>query len=168
MSPDGATEVVSAEDAAESFISYETQRIQNVLKASSAIADETIKSKIFEATIQRSQLLSNLRLLIEGSGMRSRLATAARGAQTEADRLALVRKLFGNDIAPHWAPKDATEVILETAADIDHDPERVLRDSSGKYSDQQKRRALYLMLARTQPTEEQQLWLSSIMDGFLQ
>jgi hypothetical protein len=57
----------SAADAAESFISYETERIQSVLKASSAISDESVKSKIFEACMQRIQLLSNLRVLIVGS-----------------------------------------------------------------------------------------------------
>ena len=34
--------------------------------------------------------------------------------------------------------------------------------------DTQKRRALYFLLARTQPTEEQQLWLSTLIDGLLQ
>ncbi|MGZ8812124.1 MAG: hypothetical protein ACXW29_13370, partial [Thermoanaerobaculia bacterium] len=57
----------SSGDAAEGFISYETGRIQSVLKASAAISDETVKSKIFEACMQRIQLLSNLRTLIEGS-----------------------------------------------------------------------------------------------------
>jgi len=57
-------EVQSAQETAESFVTYETQRIQNVLRASAAIGDEAVKSRIFEAAMQRIQLLSNLRLLI--------------------------------------------------------------------------------------------------------
>ena len=157
----------SAADAAESFVSYETQRIQNVLKASAAITDETVKSKIFEACRQRIQLLSNLRTLIEGAGSHSRLASAARTAQSESDRLALVTKLFGSSIAPEWAPKDAIDVVLQPNADVDTEPERVLRDTSGRFSDQQKKRALYVLLARAQPTDEQQLWLITVLDSFL-
>ncbi|HEX2121011.1 MAG TPA: hypothetical protein VHL59_05145, partial [Thermoanaerobaculia bacterium] len=160
-------EMQSAQDTAERFVSYETQRIQNVLKASTEIADETVKSRIFEACMQRIQLLSNLRLLIEGSGMRSRLATAARAAESESERLALIAKLFGEEITAHWAPKDATDVILDVDAEIASAPDRALRDASGRFSTEQKKRALYLVLARTQPTEDQRLWLSTVVEGFL-
>jgi hypothetical protein len=162
-----AAEDPPAEDAAEAFVSYETQRIQNVLKASSAISDEAVKSKVLEACMQRIQLLSNLRSLIQGSGARSRLAVAARNAKSEPERLGLVAKLFGSDVPLHWAPKDAADVVLDTH-EVDADPERVLRDSGGKFGDAQKRHALYVLLARTQPTEEQQLWLSTLIDAFLQ
>jgi len=157
-----------AEESAEAFVGYEGERIQNVLKASGAISDEAIRSKIFEACMQRIQLLSNLRSLIAGSGTRSRFATAVRGVNSEADRLALVAKLFGNDMPKHWAPQDAKDVILDARPDVESDPERVLRDAGGRWSPQQKKRALYLVLARTQPTEEQQLWLGSVIDAFLQ
>lgn len=160
-------ELQSAQETAESFVTYETQRIQNVLRASAAIGDETVKSKIFEAAMQRIQLLSNLRLLIEGSGMRSRLAAAARAAQSEEARLALMGRLFGDDVAPHWAPKDAADVVFEIESEIAAAPERVLRDTTGRFSSQQKKRALYLVLAQTQPTEDQRLWLSAVVEGFL-
>lgn len=163
-----AADTLSAAEAAESFVSYETQRIQSVLKASAVISDEAVKSKIFEACMQRIQLLSNLRSLIEGSGSRSRLASAARSAQSENDRLALVAKLFGDTIAPEWAPKDAADVVLKPNADVDAEPERVLRDNTGRFNDEQKKRALYIMLARSQPTDEQQLWLVTVVDSFLQ
>jgi hypothetical protein len=153
----------SAEDAADNFIGYETQRIQNVLKAASTINDESVKSKIFEACLQRTQLLSNLRALILGAGTRSRLAAEAGAAKSEGERAAFVAKLFGNDIAPHWAPTEAADVIIDGAPE---DPEKVLRDKQA--GDQQKRRALYFLLARSQPTEEQQLWLSTLIDGLLQ
>lgn len=156
------------DDAAEAFVGYESERIQNVLKASGAIGDESIRSKIFEACMQRIQLLSNLRSLIAGSGARSRLAAAVRGATSESERLALVAKLFGNDMPKHWAPQDAKDVVLDARPDVENDPEKALRDAGGKWSPQQKRRALYVVLARTQPTEEQQLWLGSVIDAFLQ
>jgi hypothetical protein len=165
--PPSAEVIFPAEEAAESFISYETQRIQNVLKASSAITDASVKSRIFEACQERIQLLSNLRTLIEGSGVRSRLATAARGAQSEPDRVAFVSRLFGTAIAKPWAPKDASDVILEPLPDVESDPERVLRDGAGRFNDQQKRRALYALLARYQPTSDQQLWLITVIDSFL-
>jgi hypothetical protein len=153
----------SAEDAADSFIGYETQRIQNVLKAAATINDESVKSKIFEACLQRTQLLSNLRALILGAGTRSRLAADAAAAKSEPERVAFVSKLFGNDIAPHWAAKEATDVIIDGAPE---DPEKVLRNN--QVDAQQKGRALYFLLARSQPTEEQQLWLSTVIDGLLQ
>jgi hypothetical protein len=157
----------SAETVAERFISYETERIQNVLRASSAISDEDVKTRIFEACMQRIQLLSNLRLLIEGSGSRSALAAAARDAETEADRLALVARLFGDAVKPHWAPHDASEVVFEVEAAIASAPERALRDTTGRFSAEQKKRALYLVLAQTQPSEDQRLWLSTVVEGFL-
>lgn len=157
----------TAEETAERFISYETQRITNVLKASSAINDETMKSKIFEACMQRIQLLSNLRLLIEGSGMRSRLAAAARDAKSESERMELIGKLFGEQIRPHWAPDDAADVIFEVEPEVAAAPESALRDTTGRFSTDQKKRALYLVLAQTQPTEDQRLWLSSVVEGFL-
>ncbi|HEX8407312.1 MAG TPA: hypothetical protein VF883_00485 [Thermoanaerobaculia bacterium] len=157
----------SPELTAERFISYETQRIQSVLRASSAIGDENVKTKIFEASMERIQLLSNLRLLIEGSGVRSRLAAAARDAQTEEQRLALVSQLFGSGMQPHWAPKDAADVVFTVDNTIAAEPERVLRDTTGRFTPEQKKRALYLVLARTQPTEEQRLWLTTVVEGFL-
>lgn len=157
----------SAEEAAERFISYETQRIQNILRASAVIADEDVKTKIFQACMERIQLLSNLRLLIEGSGMRSRLATAARDTRTEAERLALVARLFGDSVKPHWAPGDARDVVFEIETSVASDPEAALRDSTGRFTSDQKKRALYVVLAQMQPTEEQRLWLSTIVEGFL-
>lgn len=157
----------SPELTAERFISYETQRIQSVLRASSAIGDENVKTKIFEASMERIQLLSNLRLLIEGSGVRSRLAAAARDARTEEERLALVSQLFGRGMEPHWAPKDAADVVFTVDNAVAAEPERVLRDTTGRFTPEQKKRALYLVLAQTQPTEEQRLWLSTVVEGFL-
>lgn len=164
---DEGEEQESAEEVAERFISYETQRIQNILRASSVITDEEVKTRIFEACMERIQLLSNLRLLIEGSGMRSPLTAAARNAETEDDRLAFVARVFGENIRPHWAPADAADVFFEADAEVAAEPERALRDRSGRTTDQQKKQALYLVLARSQPTEDQRLWLTSVMENFL-
>ncbi len=167
VEPPSDEDLLSAQETAERFIGYETQRIDNILKASSAIADETVKAKIFEACMQRIQLLSNLRLLIEGSGMKSKLTAAARDAQTEPQRLELTGRLFGDAAAKHWAPSDAAGVIFPIENEIAAAPERVLRDTAGQFTIAQKKRALYSLLVQTQPTEEQRLWLSTIVEGFL-
>lgn len=161
-------DTLSAQEAADSFVEYETQRVTNVIKASEAIADEGLKAKVFEACMQRINLLSNLRLLIEGAGTRSKLATAARDAQSEAERLAVVAQLFGDDIKPHWAPSDASDVVFNVASEIAEQPEQTLRDSSGRFSARDKKHALYTLLAQSQPTEEQRLWLTTVIEGFLQ
>jgi hypothetical protein len=150
------------EDVADAFVSYESQRIQNVLKASSSISDESVKAKVLDACTQRIQLLSNLRSIIVGSGAKSRLVAAANVVRNESDRLAVVAKLFGSDVPQHWAPRDASDVIFDPGV---ADPERVLRDSAA--SDLQKRHALYALLATTSPTEQQQLWLNSVIEGLL-
>jgi hypothetical protein len=150
------------EDVADRYVSYESQRIQNVLKVSSDIGDEAIKAQVLEACTQRIQLLSNLRSIIVGSGAKSRLVAAANGAKKESDRLAVAAKLFGSDITPHWAPKNAADVIFDAGIP---EPERVLRDNAA--SDQQKRHALYALLATSSPTEQQQMWLSSVIEGLL-
>ena len=150
------------EDVADVFISYESQRIQNVLKVSSSMGDEAIKAQVLDACTQRIQLLSNLRSLIVGSGAKSRLVTAADAAKKENDRLALVAKLFGSDIPKHWAPKDAADVIFDPGVT---EPERVLRDATSP--NEQKRHALYALLATSSPTEQQQLWLNSVIEALL-
>jgi len=155
-------ELPAPEDVADAFISVESQRIQNVLKVSGSIGDESIKAQVLDACTQRIQLLSNLRSIIVGSGAKSRLVAAANGAKKESERLALVSRLFGSDVGPHWAPKDAEDVVFDPGVT---DPERVLRDVTT--SDQQKRHALYALLATSSPTEQQQLWLTSVIEALL-
>jgi hypothetical protein len=155
-------ELPAPEDVADTFISYESQRIQNVLKVSASIGDESVKAQVLDACTQRIQLLSNLRSLIVGSGAKSKLVTAANVAKKESDRLAVVAKLFGDDVPPHWAPKDAADVIFDPKVT---EPEKVLRDSAA--SEPQKRHALYALLSMTSPTEQQQLWLNSVIEALL-
>jgi hypothetical protein len=99
--------------------------------------------------------------------MRSRLAAAARDARGEEQRLAVITRLFGEDIRPHWAPRDAADVVFDVPQVIAAAPERALRDTTGSVSVDEKKQALYLVLAQTQTTEDQRLWLSSIVEGFL-
>ena len=150
------------EDVADAFVSYESQRIQNVLKVSSSIGDEAIRAQVLDACTQRIQLLSNLRSIIVGSGARSRLVASANAAKRESDRLAVVARLFGSDVPQHWAPKEAADVIFDPGVT---DPEKVLRDNAA--SDQQKRHALFALLATSSPTEQQQLWLNSVIEALL-
>ena len=76
-------------------------------------------------------------------------------------------RLFGDEVKPHWAPKNVDDVIVEFDRDVLASPERVLRDTTGHVSALQKKQALYLVLAQTQPTDDQRLWLSSIVEGLL-
>lgn len=156
-----------AAQRAEAFIAGEIERIQTILKASASISDEEVKSKIFDASMQRIQLLGNLRHVIEAAGTRSRIAAAAGATQDEASRLALVTRLFGEEVVSHWAPREAFDVIFNAPPAVAADPERALRDTTGQFTDAQKRIALYLVLAQTQPTEESRLWLTSVVDGLL-
>jgi hypothetical protein len=152
----------------DAFIVFETQRIQGVLKAGSATTDDSTRSKILDACIQRLQLLSNLRSLIQGSGARSRVALAAISARDESGRMALVTKLFGSEVASHWAPKEAAGVVMAQNPDLDNEPEQVLRDSSPQFSEAQKKRALFIFLGRAPATEDQQLWLILMIEQFVQ
>lgn len=158
---------LSAEDAADIFIRHETQRIQNVVNAVSDSPDET-GDRILEACTARIQALTNLRSIILGSGSQSRIAKAARTTGADADRLALVTKLFGSGVAAHWMPKVTTDVLIPEPAQADANPEKVLRDSSGASTEEQRRRAFYALLTRAPITEEQQLWLIPVVDRFLQ
>jgi len=156
------SELPAPEDVADSFVSLESQRIQNVLKVSGEVGDGALRVQVLEACTQRIQLLSNLRSIIIGSGAKSRLVAAASSVKKDSDRLAIAAKLFGSDILPHWAPTDAANVIFDPGIT---EPERVLRDATA--SDEQKRHALYALLSTTSPTEQQQLWLSSVIEGLL-
>ena len=159
--------MVSAEDAADVFIRYEIQRIQNVMHAIPDPPDET-GEKVIDACRLRSQVLTNLKYLIIGSGARSAIAAAARRTADEASRLDLVKRLFGEGIAAHWVPRVTTDVLIAADPAIDENPERVLRDSSGQHTPEQKRRALYAVLTRETITEDQQLWLITAVEQFLQ
>src|SRR5205814_3067185 len=71
------------EDVADRFVSYESQRIQDVLNASSKVGDQALRAQVLEACTQRIQLLSNLRSIIVGAGAKSRLVAAANAAKKE-------------------------------------------------------------------------------------
>lgn len=148
------------------FIAYETARVQEVLRAGGTIEDDAIKAKVFEASMQRLQLLSNLRSVIDSGGSRSRLATLARGTKDPDGRLRFAELVFGGEIRSHWAPLDAKQIILAPRPEVDSDPIAVLRDSTGRFSDVQRRYALYMLLARSQElSEAQKTWLAELIDA---
>lgn len=148
------------------FIAYETARIQEVLRAGGTIEDDRIKSKVFEASMQRLQLLSNLRSVIDSGGSRSRLATLARAAKGPDGQLRFVERVFGSEILSHWAPQDAKDIVLPPRPEVDSDPIAVLRDVTGRFSQAQRRYALYILLARSQElSEAQKSWLAELIDA---
>lgn len=154
--------------AAERLINYETARVDNVIKASSAVTDAALRNKIIQSCMERLQLLPNLRTIIEASGSRSRLAALARQAKDESGRLNLATRLFGEQFKKHWAPSDAKEIVLDTPTEVGDDPIAVLRDSTGRFGAEQRRLALYLVLARNSSlTSNQELWLSGLIESFL-
>ncbi|HEY5611810.1 MAG TPA: hypothetical protein VIL97_11415 [Thermoanaerobaculia bacterium] len=154
--------------AAERLVNYETARVQNVLKASSAVTDAALRNKIFQSCMDRLQLLPNLRRIIEASGSRSLLASLARQANDETGRLNLATRLFGEQFKKHWAPADAKDIVLDAPTEVGDDPIAVLRDSTGRFGSGQRRLALYLVLARNSSlTSNQELWLSGLIESFL-
>ena len=89
-----------------------------------------------------------------------------------AEKLALARE-HGADhtvIVPSTTALDDIRAVSPMGADVIFDPavsdpERVLRDNAA--SDQQKRHALFALLATSSPTEQQQLWLNSVIEALL-
>ncbi|MGK2857766.1 MAG: hypothetical protein ACSLFQ_11230 [Thermoanaerobaculia bacterium] len=155
-------------NAADAFVNYETARVQAILRAAGQIDDASMKKSIFEASMSRLQLLSNLKLVVETSGSRSDLSSAFREAGDETSRIAFVSKLFGEEATKHWAPADAKDVVFDIPAELTGDPMAVLNEATGRFSIEQRRQALYHLLARTSNlTSSQMLWLSDLMKSFL-
>lgn len=152
------------ESAADRFISYETSRITNILKASESISDDEVRRKIFESSLERSQVLENLRKIIDGAGTRSRLADLAQKALTQPNDYELVNRLFGPLIAKHWAPTDARDVVITFPSALSDDPVSVLRDTTGRFSLEERQTALYIALAREALTSRQESWLTGVVE----
>lgn len=158
---DGGTQ----ESPADQFISYETARVNDILRASETIDDEALRQRIFEASMQRLQLLSNLRRIVEGSGARSRLSALTRSATDEAGRIGLIRKLFGEQMAERWASLNPRDAVFEISEAVASDPIAVLRDSSGRFSESDRQRALFMVLARDSAmTSSQEEWLAGVVE----
>ena len=167
--PDAGELVPNGEpNAAEAFVNYELARVQEILKASGKIDNAALNKSIFEASMSRMQLLSNLKMVVETAGSRSALSTAFADVNDEASRLAIVAKLFGEPAAQHWAPTDAKDVVFDVPAELTGDPQAIVNDATGKYTLEQRKSALYHLLARTANlTSSQLLWLSNVMQSFL-
>jgi hypothetical protein len=157
-----------AENPADAFINFETARVDEISKASLEVTDDALRTKVMDACYERLQLLTNLRTLAEQTGPKSRLSTMAAAARDEASRLAFAKKLFGPAMQTHWAPADARNAVIDFPPDIANDATAVLRDPADRYTDAQRRLALYYLLARNASlVANQQLWIAEIIDGFL-
>lgn len=109
-------------------------------------------------------MLENLRKIIDGAGAKSRLAELAQKAMTDPARNDLVSRLFGPLIAKHWAPADARDAIVTFPAALAADPVAVLRDTTGRYSLEDRQTALYIALAREALTSRQESWLTGVVE----
>jgi hypothetical protein len=160
-----APTAAEVEEAADSYVNYEVARVQEILKASNAVTDDALKSNIFEAAMQRLQMLSNLRAIATSPGGAA-LQGAMAAAHGQAARLALVKKLFGAAVASHWAPSDARDAIVEIPSPVSTDPMTILHDEA--HPDPQRRLALYAFLSKAPNLEaSQELWLAGLIDNFL-
>jgi hypothetical protein len=154
--------------ATDAFIAHEFLRLDEIGKAVIVVNDEALRTTIIDATIDRTQLLTNLRSIAEQAGPTSRLSTIMAAAKDEPSRIALATKLFGPTMQTHWAPADAKNAIVEFPPDIVNDATAVLRDPADRYTDAQRRLALYYLLAKNPSlVANQQLWIAEIIDGFL-
>lgn len=161
---------VSSVDAnpADAFVAFESARVQSILQASSAIDDAAVTKQIFESSMQRLQVLSNLKIIVLAAGTSSPLASAFRALDTDEQRSALMGRLFGPTVQSHWVPADARDVIIEIPNELTGDPVAVLRESTGRYTEDQRKVALYYFLGRTPNlTPSQELWIADIMSSFL-
>ncbi|MHB0969099.1 MAG: hypothetical protein ACYC7A_00690 [Thermoanaerobaculia bacterium] len=167
---DDAADEESDEGAgpADAFIAHEFSRVDEISKAGLAVNDEALRTRIIDACIDRTQLLTNLRSIAEQAGPTSRLSSMMAAAKEEPSRIALATKLFGPTMQTHWAPADARNAIVEFPPETANDATAVVRDPADRYTDAQRRLALYYLLAKNPSlVANQQLWIAEIIDGFL-
>ncbi len=164
----GGRTASGSSNPADDFVSFESARVQEILQAANDVDDAGVKKGIFESAMQRLQVLSNLKVIVLASGTSSSLANAFRNLNTDPERSAFVGRLFGSEIESHWIPAEAKDVIVEIPPELTADPVAVLRESTGRYSDEQRKQALYYLLGRTANlTPSQELWIADQMSSFL-
>lgn len=147
------------------FLSAEMAHMSNLLQRVTENTDENAE-ELLERFNERIQVLTNLGKVAESGGERSRLAEAMRNAATEADRHGLIERLFGPLVARHWAPASPKEMGVPIPPAINSDPVAVLRDSSGRFSDEERKIALFsLMATNSDLTETEEIWLAGILDS---
>lgn len=157
----------TASAAGPAFINDEISRINAVIE-NVAQSNSDDAGAILEACNERIQVLTNLARLAETAGQRSRLAAAIGSARGEEARVKTVRALFGDRVSQHWSPSKPADLVFPVPSDIGNDPVAALRDSSERYTAEQKKLALYLVLARNATlTDTQQIWLAGIADAQL-
>lgn len=162
------TNASTGSNPADAFVSFESSRVQAILQASNDIDDAPVKKRIFESAMQRLQVLSNIKVIVLAAGTSSGLAKAFANVDTDERRSELIGTLFGSQIQSHWIPADARDVIVEIPSELTADPVAVLRESTGRYNDEQRKQALYFVLGRTANlTPSQELWIADLMSSFL-
>jgi hypothetical protein len=150
--------------AGEGFVSGEMTRISSVLEN----LGDGDSDQLLEVANQRIQLLTNLGKIAESSGARSKLGSTLKAATADEQRLAIVRQLFGDEVLRHWAPAKSADLAFAISGAVDNDPVTVLRDTTGRFSSDQKKLAFFAFLSRSATlTENQEIWLASIAEGNL-
>jgi hypothetical protein len=154
----------SRDNAGSAFLTYESARIAAVERASAVLSDSAMRNAIRLACDQRRQVLANLERVGTASDRDGRLVRAMELATNEGDHLALLRSLFGAEIAASWTAADAKEAVLRNSVDA-REAQTILQESA---DDERRRVAVYFLLARYSvvPQEEVRA-LAAAINGLL-
>jgi hypothetical protein len=133
----------SQREPSSDFFVYELARANAILSDSETISDPDIKNAVHQEVARRKRVLDNLRIIVRLSDPNSVTVRTLRGATDEASRLAVVRALFGAEVAPAWAPADARGAAATSALAADANPALVF-DAAGNVA--ARRATLYGVL----------------------
>lgn len=161
--PEAEVATTSTTDIA--FLSAEMARMSAMLQQ---VAENTDSSseEVLERFNERIQVLTNLGKVAESGGERSRLAEAMRNASNDTDRSGLIERLFGPLVAQHWAPASPKDMGVPVPPTINGDPVAVLRDTSGRFTEDERKIALFSLMATSSDlTETEEIWLAGILDS---
>lgn len=132
-------------EPARNFFVYELARADAILTDSNTISDSDVKRTVRQEVVRRKRVLDNLRTIASISDPNSATVRTLRAANDEASRLAVVRGLFGAEVAPAWAPADARGAAATSGLAADPKPALVF-DSAGDVA--ARRAALYGVLGQ--------------------
>lgn len=155
-------------DAASEFVNAEIAEVQTHLPTVLDMGEGTEKERLLELIQQRVQLLSNLSRLVQTAGSTSALATGIASAETATERSEMIGRIFGDEVRTHWAPAEATDLLIDIPESVTTDPVAVLRDPGERFDLETRQLALYVFLMRTGAlTENQEIWLSGLIESIL-
>jgi hypothetical protein len=135
----------SESEPSRDFFVYELARADAILRASETIPDPDVKTAVRQEIARRERVLDNLRTIARASDLNGVTVRTLRGATDEVSHLAVVRGLFGAEVARSWAPADARGAAATSGLAADPKP-AVVFDSAGDVS--ARRGALYGVLAQ--------------------